>query len=346
MNNRNRILSIFITSFLTICCNTTESTNDKIDGGERNYIWSIDTIYSGSSQTYMTSIWGSSKSNVWICGHEANNTTNIYYYDGHKWEAKSNIIPPTNFQKSYSVIAGIDSDYFVLAGSANFLNNNPPPNFLDSGLVIKFENGIWSTTYLNNSFGIYSLTIISKNDFWVGDRNSNLLHYYNNEWKKYSFSQKMFFNGLVAINSDVYATAHSEKQTASVDYLLLFQGVSWTIIDSNITSGQIIRNSFPSLIKNIGGQLYGSSDIEVVKKEGNAWVVIGENLYGQINGTNANNIFLGSQDFGVMHYNGKNWYKFNEVPHLNYFDIVVFDDSVFLLATDGIKSYIVKGFKQ
>jgi hypothetical protein len=294
----------------------------------------------------MTSIWGSSKSNVWICGLDANSKTNIYHYDGQKWEAKSTNIPPTNFQKSYSAIDGLDSNYFVLVGSANFFNTNPPPNILDSGLVIKFENGTWSAVYLNNSSGIYSLTIISKNDFWVGDRNSNLLHYYNNGWDKYSFSQKMFFNGLEAINSNnVYATAHSENETASVDYLLFFQGVSWTIIDSNITSGQMIRNSFPTLIKNVEGQLYGSGDIGIVKKEGDEWVVIGENLYGQIHGTSATNIFLGNQDLGVMHYNGKNWYKLNELPPLNYFGIVVFDDSVFLLATDGFKSYVVKGLK-
>ncbi len=80
-----------------------------------------------------------------------------------------------------------------------------------------------------------------------------------------------------------------------------------------------------------------------MKKSGNTWITIKAGIYGQFNGTNEKNIFLANQDFGVLHYNGIDWFRFDALPWLRYYDVEVFDDAVFMLATDGYKSFIVKG---
>jgi len=115
------------------------------------------------------------------------------------------------------------------------------------------------------------------------------------------------------------------------------------LIDSNIVSSNFNRLSFPNLIRNINGNIFGSGDFGFVKMSGNGWQVINSDIYGQFNGTNENNIFLANQDFGVLHYNGKDWYRFDELPSLSYYDVQVFSDAVFLLATDGYTTYIVNG---
>jgi hypothetical protein len=137
----------------------------------------------------------------------------------------------------------------------------------------------------------------------------------------------------------------SPGQYYNGDYLFHYNGNNWTLIDSNIISNNFNRNSFPTLLKNIDGNLYGSGDKGIVKKSGNSWEVIKPDIYGQFNGNKENNIFLAHQNFGVLHYNGKDWYKFSELPHLSYYSVIIFEESVFLLASDVNKSFVVRGIK-
>jgi hypothetical protein len=347
---KKRIISfLLLTLICFLSCNTTEPPENNEELGRRDYIWTIDTIYSGSLQTYLTSIWGSSSSNVWICGHDANNLTKIYQFNGNEWSSRIDI-PLTYFIKNYTEVTGIDSEYAIFVGGAFYINNNPPPNFLDSSLIVEYINGNWKVTSLNNSYEIASVYANSKNDIWAGDRDGNLLHSDGNVWTSFSLGPAdWFINEIEAINSnEVYCIAHSEKMISPgefyiADYLSRYNGSGWALVDSNIASKDFSRNSFPTLLKSINGTLYGSGDNGFVKKAGGGWEIIKSDIYGQFNGNGENNIFLGNRDFGVMHYNGKDWYKFNELPHLSYFGIMVFDDAVFLLASDGQKSYVVRG---
>jgi hypothetical protein len=125
----------FIILFSLVSCNTNEPPVEIVETNNRNYKWTIDTLYSGSGQTYLTSMWGSSSKNVWVCGYDAGNNM-IYNFDGTNWNARTDI-PITNFLKSFSEVTGVDSNFVIFAGSAAYLNNNPPPNFLDSSLILE-----------------------------------------------------------------------------------------------------------------------------------------------------------------------------------------------------------------
>jgi|SRR5690606_6907721 len=82
---KKNILSSFLLSLLLfVSCNTTEPTIEN-KPGSRNYSWTIDTLSSGSLQTYMVSMWGSSSEDVWICGYDANNAKCIYHFNGTDW---------------------------------------------------------------------------------------------------------------------------------------------------------------------------------------------------------------------------------------------------------------------
>jgi hypothetical protein len=147
--------------------------------------------------------------------------------------------------------------------------------------------------------------------------------------------------------NEAYAVTYYEENTPSSYYngyfLYQFDGSSWKNIDSNIYSTNYNRISFPDFIKVIDNDLYGSGDVGFAKKKGNAWEIITPGIYGQFHGTNSNNIFLGNQNFGVMHYNGQNWYRFEQLPWLPYSGVAVFSNAVFLIASDGSKTYIVRG---
>lgn len=329
-------------------CNTTEPQIKNDPPNSRDYTWTIDTIQSGSMQTYMNSVWGSSSNNVWISGYDADNSKCIYFFDGTRWSSVN--YPPTYFVKHFYAVKGSGTNNVFFVGAASYYNPSPPPNFLDSALVLQYTNGNWIYHSIHNSSELNALYLINENEIWAGGSNGNLLRYQGISWEHYNVeNEDVLINCIAALNDDnVYASGHYEKYivgqgTYLADYLYRFNGSQWNLIDSNIISSNYNRQAYPTLIRNINGSIFGSSDFGFVKMVGDTWQVIKPDIYGQFNGTSENNIFLANQDFGVLHYNGKDWYRFDELPWLRYYDVEVFSDAVFLLASDGYTSYIVRG---
>lgn len=339
---------IAIITFLNTCTENPINGDNNIPPGRRDYVWAIDTIQSGSIQTYLTSMWGSSSQNVWVSGYDADNAKCIYLFNGTQWSPV--IIPSTNFIKQFYAMEGSNSNNIFFVGRANYFNPSPPPNFLDSAFVLQYLNGSWIIHNISDSTSLFALCLVNENEVWAGGAKGNLFRFSGINWEKYFVgNEDVLINGLVSINSnEVFATGHQEKfipgQGAYLaDYLYKYNGTVWALIDSNITSNNYNRKSFPTLLRSINGNIYGSGEIGFVKKAGDSWQAIKTDIHGQFNGTDENNIFLANQDFGVLHYNGKDWHRFDELPWLSYYDVEVFDDAVFLLASDGAKSYVVKG---
>jgi len=338
----------FISTFIiSISCDSTEPT-DELKPGRRDYTWTIDTLYSGSIQTYMVSMWGSSSEDVWICGYDADNSKCIYHFNGTQWYIFTT--PATNFIKKLYAVEGSNANNIFFVGKSFYLNPTPPPNFIDSAYVLQYSNGSWKNHTVNSASTLYSLCMVNESEVWAGGVKGNLFRYTGSDWQQYFLgNEELLINGLVAVNSnEVYATGHSEKNLQGggnylADYLYQYNGSVWSLIDSNITTSTYNRISYPTVMKNINGNIYGSRDDAIVKKNGNSWVVIKTGIYGQFDGTNEKNIFLANQDFGVLHFDGTDWFRFDELPWLRYYDIEVFDDAVFILATDGYKTFIVKG---
>lgn len=79
---KSYILFSFIVALTLISTcqeNPTTNDDDNLNSG-RDYLWTIDTIQSGSIQTYLTSLWGSSSQNVWASGYDADNSKCIYFF--------------------------------------------------------------------------------------------------------------------------------------------------------------------------------------------------------------------------------------------------------------------------
>jgi hypothetical protein len=347
---KRKFVYILSTTFCLLLnfCNTTEPQIKNDPSNRRDYSWTIDTIQSGSMQTYMNSMWGSSSNNVWISGYDSDNSKCIYFFDGTRWSSVN--YPPTYFVKHFYAVKGNGTNNVFFVGAASYFNPSPPPNFLDSALVLQYSNGNWIYHNIHNSSALNALCIINGNEIWAGGSNGNLLRYQGISWEHYFLGKEdVLINCIAALNTDiVYASGHYEKiiigQGAYIaDYFYKFNGTQWTLIDSNIVSNNFNRTSYPTNFRKINGNIFGSGDIGFVKMNGNTWEVIRPDIYGQFNGTNENNIFLANQDFGVLHFNGQDWYRFDQLPSLSYYDVEVFSDAVFLLATDGYTSYIVRG---
>ncbi len=238
----------------------------------------------------MNSMWGSSSKNVWISGYDADNSKCIYFFDGTRWSSVN--YPPTYFTKSFYAVEGSGTNNVFFVGAAGYFNPSPPPNFLDSALVLQYTNGNWIYHNIHNSSALNALCLVNENDIWAGGSNGDLLRYQGISWEHYYLGKEdVLINCIAALNADnVYASGHYEKYIIGqgaylADYLYRFNGSQWNLIDSNIVSSNYNRQSYPTLFRNINGSIFGSSDFGFVKMVGDAWQVIRPDIYGQFNGT-------------------------------------------------------------
>ncbi len=82
----NAILTLLIFVNINSCSDSGVESQPSINPLE--LIWKSDTLsYPESFQTSMTSIWGSSANDVWVCGHNDRSQGNLWHYNGTKWEA-------------------------------------------------------------------------------------------------------------------------------------------------------------------------------------------------------------------------------------------------------------------
>ena len=77
---------IFFIAILNNSCNTTDPI-DNIQPGRRDYTWTRDTLRADEfGFEFLTGIWGSSPSDIWVIGDAATYVNKVWHYDGNKWQ--------------------------------------------------------------------------------------------------------------------------------------------------------------------------------------------------------------------------------------------------------------------
>jgi hypothetical protein len=128
----------------------------------RQYSWTVDTLaYPGSLQTNMRDIWGSSPKDVYVVGHnDQPGPGTMFRFDGKIWRTTGfhaaeggTVSGPVGF----SAIYGFAANNVWAVGERIKSNRNPPPNFLDSSLVIHFDGNQWRELRFPRQRGLTSI---------------------------------------------------------------------------------------------------------------------------------------------------------------------------------------------
>jgi hypothetical protein len=107
----------------------------------REYTWTIDTLaYPGSFQTLMGDMWASSPSDVYVVGHNDQAFGKMYHYDGKGWTPVNTPFGAIDLGAIY----GFSANDIWAVGERIDYNPTPPPNFLDSSLIIHFDGSRWT----------------------------------------------------------------------------------------------------------------------------------------------------------------------------------------------------------
>lgn len=94
-------------------CNNNPVTPDDIKPGRRDYVWTVDTIPVANS--VMKDIWGSSPTDIWICGDGFDRRQSLWHYDG------ENFTPYNEYILSATSFCGFERDNIWMATSSGWI---------------------------------------------------------------------------------------------------------------------------------------------------------------------------------------------------------------------------------
>ena len=244
MNNYSNIFKfiilVSITSSLLFFCSSPSEPDWVKD--PRDYTWTIDTIQNPDPtafQTLMSSIWGSSQNDVYVCGHTAGGP-NIYHYDGDKWDA----IDLRNYglRKGYRnrVFGFSENDVWIAGG----LGHSAEGGYTTSELL-HFNGQEWESIEFETRSELIDVWGTSPNSLWACGDNGLVIHYDGSNWEldtiKITVEEGRYFflKNIIELNGIPYVGGY--KNMPLVNYFFKKETNSWITIDSSESDEGIIK---------------------------------------------------------------------------------------------------------
>ena len=317
----------------------------------RTYTWTVDTLsYAGSFQTLMTDIWASSPSNVYVVGfNDQGGRGTMFRYDGTRWQEinlGSIIIGGISLESIY----GFAPNDVYAVGRRIYNNPHPPPNFLDSSLIIHFDGVQWSESVIQRGGLLKDVWGVSFTSIWTVGGNGTAYLFDGSRWERRRIRDDVFFQTITGRSaSDVYALGYKldvSPYDSIRSYVFHFDGQSWQLRDS------LIANTFPPVHSFGVADIWALSSTEVFsvgygifKKADNGWTKIFDDntVVSGIGGNASRNIF--AVGVGIYHFNGLNWYSYEQFRNFPGVILRVWVDTneVFAVGHDGNRSYVFHG---
>ncbi|MCK4577841.1 MAG: hypothetical protein KAU50_03565 [Candidatus Marinimicrobia bacterium] len=294
---------------------------DDDDFDPRKLTWTIDTLaYPESYQTTMLSIWGSSPDDVYVVGHNERGFGKMYHFDGQEWSdvglnpvQGGHISGPIDLAAIY----GFSAHDIWAVGQHIHPHPNPPPNFLDSSLVIHFDGSEWREVETPSGRVLGAIGGKGPSDLWAGGLGSaTLFHYDGTAWERRSIRDTLELLSYPAFRSFVtdgnleYSLYYKGGGTDTYYLLQLVDG-EWQLLDDlSLHTGFLWMSP--------AGRLYATGP-KVLRLGQGDWQDVFESrpdsvIILRIRGISDDNLFaVGYSQFNdvgmVYHYNGEDWYQ-------------------------------------
>ncbi len=325
---------------------TPPDVDDTPKPGKRDYTWTIDTLaYPGSFQTLMRDIWASSPTNVYVVGHnDQGGQGTMFRYDGNKWRAVdlgSIIIGGI----SLSAVYGFGPNDIYAVGERIYDNPTPPPNFLDSSLIIRFDGVSWREVKINKKRALYSIHGSNPSSIVAVGHDGTLYYFNGANWRLFNYNsypiygEQSFIRVFASDNDKFYINAawrNLPTNDSTLYSFIKFDGSTISIIDSfyDIRGSGLHQWGVTGIWFSPTQQLY-SCGLGVYKYNDSKWnkLISSNTFLSSIYGTSDRNIFVCGQYGKIIHYNGIDWYLYEELQFSN----VWFSD----IWTDGNEVFIV-----
>ncbi|MBI2429900.1 MAG: hypothetical protein HYV29_14110 [Ignavibacteriales bacterium] len=326
----------------------------------RNLTWTVDTLaYPGSYQTSMYRIWAGSSRDVYVVGHNERGYGKMYHYDGTKWESvKLAVLEGGNISVPIDLanIQGFTANNIYAVGEELFWDP-VLQKLYDSSMVIHYDGMQWKKIEIEKGGRLQAIGGASSDDFWIGGGLSGTLyHVINGVPQMITKTDSIAYLSFIGNSpNNMYALAYQVDKYPPLDstryYILHYDGSKWSLQDFYIET----FNNFPwtfgvaSLWVDKNSEVFYSVGFGIYKKIGSSWVKEASSTesFRHIYGSTKNNIFVVGGDRQAYHFNGTNWKQLNEPSKYSMIDAyeAVWTDGeeVFILGSDGNKSYVLHG---
>lgn len=335
ISKQNKIKLIIITPILIVfiisgCKNRNAVVDVRPPKDPRTYSWEVDTLaYPGSAQTLMRNIWGNSSKDVYAVGHNDRAFGHMWHYDGTSWtDVKLKVSQGGQLRGnigSLSAIDGMSSSNIWAAGETLINNPSPPPNFIDSSLIIHYDGSSWKEISIEKRKRLSDIYVQSNNNIWAcGD--TTIYHYDGVKWTREYVplvtppNSSLFISKIVSNGTTAYATGtvHSNTTGDNTYYFFKRDDKGWRIVQTTQSPFSFGLGGFwisPS------GKIY-SVGTGLFELNGDEWMSVYFTTisFSGIYGTSDDNIFIVGTDGTtgiVYHFNGQNWKKLDQLTSNN-----------------------------
>ena len=347
---------LFCVAMLQTCREKPVDNNDDDKPGRRDYTWTIDTLsYPGSLQTTMREMYAVNEKNIYVVGHNERGYGKMYHYNGIEWtDVKLTIAEGGTILGGIdlSAIYGFGVNDIWAVGARSWDNINPPPNYIDSSLIIHFDGTQWREVFpdIRSRGKLQGIWGNVPNDIWTGGLYGSLFHYDGNNWKKVNVDSSLWYNALGGNMNKQFLTAYKQIDTSGyitgIKYMFKKVNDAWFKIDSFALLPNSIFTFGHLNIQSISGTIY-SSGYGLFYQKNEAWLNI-QNISGVIRytfGTRTKNIYAVGNAGAVYHFNGINWQKLEEFNNSDHSFTAGWtnEKEVFIMGENNSKTFIYHG---
>lgn len=172
----------------------------------RKFSWTImDTIRAPETfQIIMRNIWGSSASDIYICGWRPDKFDAIWHYDGISWQEVDLFQSLSSRPIILNCLHGFSSDNVWLGGDRIIRNKNAPPSFFHRKFIANWNGIKWTEHFLPGDFNsnIVNIDGDSPNNLWACGSWGQVHHWDGIAWTSESLSD-LLIEGSRTIFYDV-----------------------------------------------------------------------------------------------------------------------------------------------
>lgn len=291
----------------------------------RTYQWAVDTIaLPGSFQTSMSRIWGYSAENVYTVGHNFSpGPGTMYRFNGTTWNTTGFHTgeggPITGALELTDIIGFLETEVWIV-GARTYSNWNPPPNFLDSTLILQFNGNFWKEHAVPTGRGLECIGGTSSSDLWTGGADGTLYHYNGTVWKRhylpvsYTLDRTFYIRDIDFPYMLCYK--YDPPSGFSSSYILRYQNGEWTPMDSSGYGMPKLnfRWGNSDLWTSPQGTTYSCGEDGVFRLENGTWknILKTDRSITRMSGTSDENIYAVGYPGRVYHFNGTDWHLFEQ----------------------------------
>ncbi|MBZ0184554.1 MAG: hypothetical protein K8F60_19005 [Melioribacteraceae bacterium] len=327
------ILGIALLIITITSCDSPTEIIDNTQPGRRDYVWTVDTLDPGpGNATSMFEMWGSSPTDVWLVGSGYSLKHAIWHYDGVEWK---NVVPDENiaclglwgFSQNDIWMGTTNSQIWHYDGSKWRKFGTYPYKDFDEVYIARIHG--------QRPDDIYAVGYAVKNN---GSYTAIIMHYNGSRWKYEEFEavKEVLWNIVVDIKTNIPIISSLDlNSTDQRDVMYKYENSTLTELyrgGDRIGLGNIDGEAIV-VIDNIGTlkdkTLYSFNGTSLVKYKDFPFM----NFIGSVTGRNSNDIFCGTSEWHLAHYNGTDLKDLIQI-NVSIARILLFEKDVFVWGRD------------